>query len=338
MALSHTEQDMLESEEICSHFDFDITKELARRIGTKRIVFSGMGSSLIFPGKQAKHRALLYNLANRVEVYFSSDLLQYTDFADTFLFLCSNSGNTKEVILLLEHARDRGAMCVGITAVPDSPLAKQCDEVIILSGGFEKGVAATKSVIEQALICDSLVFHLAKNQGHQIDFRELQKALADTGNKIFSHINLALEENLIDTFAQAPQYFLVGLDTGIAEEIALKASELIRKPSFFYPDTQILHGPAEAMKGGLIIIFEPSRFAPYLPNFHELSKKTSSTLFGIDQSSPIPGINIVINPMFPNYCLLAAGWGLLRNIGNSLAIDFDHPEKITKISIPYTKD
>lgn len=337
MALSHTEQEMLDSKEICANFNFDITKQLAKEIGTKRIIFSGMGSSLIFPGKQAKHRALSYNLQNRVEVYFSSDLLQYTDFTDTYLFLCSNSGNTKEVMLLLEHARERGATCIGVTAVTDSPLAKQCNEVVLLSGGLERGVAATKSVIEQALICDSLIFHLAKEQGHQIDFSALQKNLKDAGDKMLSNINLVIEEQLLESLAHSPQYFFVGLDTGAAEEIALKAQETVRKLSMFYPDTEILHGPAEAIQHGYLIFFEPSYFKNYLKNFQVFAQTTSTKILEIGPNIFTSGLHISINETFKNYCLLAGGWGLLKNIVKFLNIDMDHPQKITKVGMPYTK-
>ena len=58
MNLSFTEQEMLESKAVMLNFDFNTTYNLAQKIGNSRIIFTGMGSSLIFPGKQAKNRAL----------------------------------------------------------------------------------------------------------------------------------------------------------------------------------------------------------------------------------------------------------------------------------------
>ena len=82
MNLSHTEQEMLETEKVCLNFDFSITADIAKKIGESRIIFTGMGSSLIFPGKHAKNRALKFNISNKVESYFASDLFQYEDFLD----------------------------------------------------------------------------------------------------------------------------------------------------------------------------------------------------------------------------------------------------------------
>src|SRR5438067_1177927 len=133
MQLSETEKEMLEAEQLCLNFNFDITKGLAEKIGERRIIFAGMGSSLIFPGKHAKNRAMKLNIENKVEAFFAPDLFQYEDFSDTYVLLCSNSGKTKEVILLLDYVKSRGAKCVAITAVPDSILAQRSDEKIILT-------------------------------------------------------------------------------------------------------------------------------------------------------------------------------------------------------------
>ncbi len=336
MALSNTEKEMLESRDVCSNFNFDVTWELAKEIGTKRIILSGMGSSMIFPVKQAKTRSLKFNISNRIEAYFASDLMQYKDFSDTYLFLCSNSGKTKEAILLLEHAKKHGAKCIAVTAVPDSILAKKADQKIVLSCGFEKGIAATKSVVEQALIYDSLIFNLAKNQGKTVDFGLLRKELDETGNQMTRNINLKIDKQILQKLVESHHYFFVGLETGVAEEITLKAYEIARKMALFYPDTHILHGVEEAISGHCAIIFEPTRFQDYLADFQGFSKKTNCTLVGIDKETPIPGLDIEMGTIFRNYCLLAGGWALLRNVANELKLDIDHPLRVRKVGNPYS--
>lgn len=335
MKLSYTEQEMLQTQEVCLNFDLNITQKLAQQIGKSRIIFTGMGSSLIFPGKQAKNRALKLNIANKVEAYFASDLFQYTDFSDTYVFLCSNSGKTKEVILLLDYIKSRGAKCVAITAVSDSILAQRSDEKILLTCGFEKGVAATKSVVEQGLVYDALIFHLAKNQGKDVEFDKLQNALKATAEKIEHNVNLKINEELLNLLTKAKNYFMVGLDNGVAEEITLKAYEITRKMALFYPDTHIVHGVEEAIEEGSAIIFQPSVFESYLADFQKFSDKTNCSLIGIDDKKAIEGIVIEIDDIFSNYCLLSGGWGLLRNVGNKLGLDMDHPEKASKVGNPF---
>lgn len=335
--LSETEIEMLQAKNVCNTFDFEITQALAKRIGGKRIIFTGMGSSMIFPAKQAKSRAMKLRVENKVEAYFASDLFQYTDFSDTFLFLCSNSGKTKEVILLLEHAKKHGATCVAVTAVADSLLAKRCDEKFVLTCGFEKGVAATKSVVEQGLIYDSLIFHLAKNQGKNVDFGNLQEELVDTGEKIVRNIETKASEAIIDALVAATHFFMVGFDNGVAEEITLKAYEIARKMALFYPDTHIVHGVEEVINGDCTIIFEPSEFSNYMNDFEKFSQKTKSKLIGIDKKLSMDGFAIEINEQFRNYCLLAGGWGLLRAVANRQGIDIDHPQRASKVGNPYSQ-
>lgn len=334
MNLTHTEQEMLESKNICLNFDFNICKNLAERIGTSRIIFTGMGSSLIFPGKQAKNRSLKLNIKNKVEAYFASDLFQYDNFSNTFVFLCSNSGKTKEVILLLEHIKNHAGKCVAITAASDSPLAQRADEKIILTCGFEKGVAATKSVVEQGLVYDSLIFHIAKNEGKDVNFPKLKDDLDQAAQFIEQNINLNLGDELLNILSSSNHYFFVGLDNGTGEEITLKSYEITRKMGLFFPDTHIVHGVEESIEGDCAIIFNPSQFENYLSDFEKFSQKTGCKLIYMEDSNNA-NIKIKINDNFRNYCLLSGGWGILRNVANKLKIDIDHPEKASKVGNPF---
>ena len=337
MKMSYTEQEMLETEKVCLDFDFGITEQLSHKIGTDRIIFTGMGSSLIFPGKQAKNRAMKLNPSNRIESCFASDLFQYTDFKDTYVFLCSNSGKTKEVILLLDHVKSLGAKCVAVTAVEDSILADRSDEKIILSCGFEQGVAATKSVVEQGLIYDSLIHHLSNNQGKKVNFSSLKEELTKTALAIRNNVNVTLDKDTLATLVESNNYFMVGLDNGVAEEITLKSYEIARKMALFYPDTHIVHGVEEAIEGNCAVIFRPSAFREYISDFQTFSDKTNCQLIGIDNQGSLLGVGVDINETFSNYCLLAAGWGLLRSVGNELQLDIDHPEKASKVGNPYSE-
>lgn len=335
MNFSFTEQEMLESKQVMLNFDFNITKDIAQKIGDSRVIFTGMGSSLIFPGKQAKNRALKLNLSNKVEAFFASDLFQYDDLSDTYIFLCSNSGKTKEVILLLDYAKAKGAKCIAVTAVADSILAQRADEKIILTCGFEKGVAATKSVIEQGLVYDSLIFHLAKIQGKDVDFDKLKNELNAAAGNVKNNINAKLDEDLLSNLVKGQHYYIVGLNNGVAEEITLKSYEISRKMALFFPDTHIVHGPEEGIDEGCAIIFDPQSLKDYISDFEKFRDKTNTILVGIGDDNLIAGLKVELNETFKNYCLLAGGWGLLRNIGNKLGIDIDHPVKASKVGNPF---
>ena len=330
-----TEKEMMESADVIKRFDFSITSKLAKEIGSKRVVLAGMGSSILFPAQNAKNRAFELNIKNRVEVYFASDLFAYNDFSDTYFILCSNLGMTKETILLHEHIKKRKGECLVITTVPDSTLAKRCRKKIIMQCGFEKGVAATKSVIEQGLILDSLMLNLAKNQGKRIDFKKMKRLLVNASKNISWNINAKVPDRMVDALADASSLYFAGRTTGVADEITLKAHEIARKSAVFYPGTHIVHGIEESIESNPIILFEPSKFKNFIGDFKNFSKRTNCKLFGIDRETIIEGIKIKSTPFFENYCLLAGGWGLLRVVAGKLNIDIDKPKKALKVGNPY---
>src|SRR3989338_645503 len=330
-----TEKEMLGSADVIKRFDFNVTRNLAKEIGTKRVIFTGMGSSVLFPARQAKSRAFELNINNRVEEFFASDLLPYNDFSETYVFLCSNSGMTKETILLLEHIKKRKARYAAVTAVPESILAKKCEEKIIMQCGFEKGVAATKSVIEQGLILDSLVLNLAKNQGKKINFSKIKRYASDASKSILWNINASAPSNMIETLAKASSIYFIGRKTGVADEITLKAHEIARKNAFFYPDTHIVHGIEESIEPNPIVLFEPSKFKDFISDFRDFSRRINCNLYGVDSKMFIEGVKIKSTPYFENYCLLAGGWGLLRNIAKKQNINIDKPKKALKVGNQY---
>jgi glucosamine--fructose-6-phosphate aminotransferase (isomerizing) len=78
------------------------------------------------------------------------------------VFCASNSGRTKEVVLLAQKLKDlNNTNRFGLSANPDTLLEKACEETFVLTCGWEQAVAATKSVIEQALFYESIIRHIA---------------------------------------------------------------------------------------------------------------------------------------------------------------------------------
>lgn len=332
-----TEKEMLEGAEVFKAFELSETETLAEEIEGERIIFAGMGSSILFPAKNAKNRAFQLNIKNKVEVFFASELLDCSKFPDTYVILISNSGMTKETILLLNHLKKTKTKFAAITAVADSLLAKKSKNKIIMGCGFESGVAATKSVMEQALILDSLIFNIAKNYGAKVSFIKLRKSLADASEKILSNITLRLPEFMLEALSKADSLYFAGSNEGVGDEVALKAHEIARIHSYFYPATHIVHGIEESIKANPIILFEPCKFKPFIADFKKFSNTTGCNLFGIDakENSEIDTLIIKSNELFNNYCLLAGGWGVLRNVANELRIDMDKPKKAVKVGNPY---
>src|SRR5215813_8042492 len=64
----------------------------------------------------------------------------------------SQSGEGEDINRVLENARDAGAFTIGITNEPESSMVKLVDETLLMHGGRERSVAATKTFTGQMLL------------------------------------------------------------------------------------------------------------------------------------------------------------------------------------------
>jgi glucosamine--fructose-6-phosphate aminotransferase (isomerizing) len=74
------------------------------------------------------------------------------DYRDCLVVAISQSGESTDTNLVLERAKARGAMTVGITNEKASTLARIADHVFLVRAGKERSVAATKTYTGQILI------------------------------------------------------------------------------------------------------------------------------------------------------------------------------------------
>src|SRR6267378_1293584 len=81
----------------------------------------------------------------------------------------SQSGEGEDINRVLENARESGAFAIGITNEPASSMVKLVDETLLMHGGRERSVAATKTFTGQMMLFYMLSAALA-NDGRAIGF------------------------------------------------------------------------------------------------------------------------------------------------------------------------
>ena len=65
----------------------------------------------------------------------------------------SQSGQSPDIVSVLEEGRKQNCLTLAITNIPDSPLAKTADFVLDIQAGDEKAVAATKTYTKGDQVC-----------------------------------------------------------------------------------------------------------------------------------------------------------------------------------------
>src|SRR5437764_829810 len=84
----------------------------------------------------------------------------------------SQSGEGEDINRVLENARACGAFTLGITNEPASSMGKFVDETLLMHGGHDRSVAATKTFTGQMLLFYMLSSALAKD-GAAIDYQQI---------------------------------------------------------------------------------------------------------------------------------------------------------------------
>lgn len=312
--------EMLETPGILRRFDPARTKDWAAALHAKsRLLLTGEGSSRIFPAKNTIDRARHLGMNRHIFTEGARQAAEYP-LADCAVIGCSNSGRTRELIALFEKLAPAGIPRYGITATAGSPLTGAADDHIILDCGVEKAIAATKSVVEQALLLQSLL--------GGPEWQDLQRA-ADDGAAV-----LAADPapDIVEAVAGASLLYFSGRNNGVAEELALKANEITRKKSIFLEGTYALHGIEEVMqRDECIILIEP--FAAEIEKYRDiLAVKAGLRLIAVASfDTPFPTFKIPTRAGFDSYLQLMAGWNILAAAGLAGGVNLDKPLYARKV-------
>ena len=241
------------------------------------------------------------------------------------VFAASNSGRTREVVLLAQKLRQQGnAHCYGLTANKGTILHEHVAEAFVLTCGWEQAVAATKSVAEQALFYQSLIWRIAGG--------DISADLAGLDEKITEALSMPIDAEIIAAAVAAKTIYFAGYNDGVAEELTLKTNEITRKTSDFLEGTYAVHGIEEVMDASdVVFVVEP--VADEMAKFQEVLVDGVGLKVVAISTAPTAFPTILVpeaGEMNP-YVFLAAGWNVLVEIGLALGIDLDKPQRARKV-------
>jgi glucosamine--fructose-6-phosphate aminotransferase (isomerizing) len=319
-------QEMLRAPEIIGHFNFGQTQRVVDSIKeTNRFFLTGEGSSRIFPAK----RFIASLLGRGLNVMTATDgarqALEY-DLSAWTVIGASNSGQTKELITLFQKLNtEKHTRLFGLTANAGTKLTEVADS-IILSCGKENAVAATMSVVEQALVYQSIEVGLADCHCGCTERK------SEAGQLATDVLTAEYNTELVKKIANAPVIYLAGRNNGVAEELALKTNEITRKRSQFLEGTIVVHGIEEVMNSeDVVVLIEPFEQDA---EFYKKNLVDGVGLTVIAVSSKPTLFETILIPSLPRYneyFQLLAGWNLLVQTGVACGINIDKPKRARKV-------
>ncbi|HUQ68083.1 MAG TPA: sugar isomerase [Planctomycetaceae bacterium] len=324
-------QDMLQAAEVIRAFDPGIVQPLVAPIRQAgRMLFTGEGSSRLFPAKAVIAHARRQGWPLVLHTEAGRQAQEY-DLSDWAVLGTSNSGRTAEVIRLFTALKEAGhERRFSLTAAAQSTLESLSNQGFVLTCGKEGAVAATKSVIEQALFCRALVEAVAGDAS-------LAGRLNGLDSMVQEALTMSLDGLVFDRLAAAGTIYFAGRNDGVAEELTLKTNEITRKRSDYLEGTYAAHGIEEIMRADDVLLWI-NPYAESEQKFHDvLVKGVGMTVIAISsRPTMFPTIRIPDAGDLGNFVEIAAGWNVLVEIGMKLGIDIDKPQRARKVGNEFT--
>lgn len=161
------------------------------------------------------------------------------DFRDHLAVVVSQSGETPEMVEVLEALRERGATALAVTNHPESSLGRAADMVVGLEAGEERAVPATKTFTAQL----AAFAFLAEALGEPPWGPEAWEAVPETVAAVLEDEEPA--RRVAEGVGEAPGAVCVarGFLFPVALEAALKLKETSRILAHGYSAADLRHGP-----------------------------------------------------------------------------------------------
>ena len=259
---------------------------------------------------------------------------------DALVLGVSQSGQSPDIVAVVEEGRRQGALTVGVTNVPDSPLAQAAEHVLPLGAGEERAVAATKTYTAQLAALALLAVQLAGDEEPLAGLRTVPAAVERT---------LALEEPVAlaaQRYAYATECVVLGrgYNYATAFEIALKLKELTYVVNEPYSSADFRHGPVAIVERGFPAVVVAPQGAVYpdmLALTQELAAREAELIVISGQDEPLRlartplRLPAVLPEWLSPFTCVVPGQLLALHVTLAKGYDPDHPRGLKKVTETY---
>ena len=179
--------------------------------------------------------------------------------ARTLVIAISQSGETLDTLMAVQHAREMGARVLAICNTVGSTIARESDAVLYTRAGPEIGVAATKSFLTQLVAVYLVALYLSQVRGTEYgdDVAAVVHELAGMpGNVAQVLTTMEPVREIARSLASVSTVLFLGRHVGypIALEGALKLKELAYMHAEGFAAGELKHGPIALIEEGVPVV------------------------------------------------------------------------------------
>ena len=302
-------------------------------------MFVARGSS----DNAARYGQYILGVANRLPVALATPSL-YTLYdapprlPNALVLAVSQSGQSPDIVTVVEEGRRQGALTVAITNDAQSPLAMAAEHSICLHTGQEQSIAATKTYTASLVALAMFSTLLAENsEGYHA-----LESVPDLMSQVFKTASDTIDGAERYRYMEACVVLSRGYNYATAFEIALKLKELTYVLAEPYSSADFQHGPVALVERGfpVLAVVPEGVLADELAGFLKQLRERGAELVVISSRSdaldlaqtplPVPsGIPEWLSP------IVTVVQGQLFALGLTLAKGFDpdHPRGLHKVTL-----
>jgi glucosamine--fructose-6-phosphate aminotransferase (isomerizing) len=261
----------------------------------------------------------------------------------------SQSGETLDTLLAVQHAHEMGARVLAICNTVGSTIPRESDAVLYTRAGPEIGVAATKTFLTQLVAVDLVALYLGQLRGVQYG-DEITAIVAELA-QLPAHVAHVLDtmepvRAIARALADVQTVLFLGRHVGypVALEGALKLKELAYMHAEGFAAGELKHGPIALIEAGLpVVVVMPSPsgrsvlHSKLLSNIQEVQARGARTIViaeeGDDAVVPyadelirVPAVPTLLQPLVSVIPLQVFACELATARGNNV----DRPRNLAK--------
>ncbi len=201
----------------------------------------------------------------------------------------SQSGQSPDVVSVIQAAQEQGGATLAITNDPGSPIAKAAGSTVRLAAGVERAVAATKTYTGQLMALAMLSVALEADAGQKGARRAELERIPDAVAAALAPGRAGLEK-LAQSFAGDQRFLVIGrgFNYCTAFEIALKMKETSYVVAEPYSVADLLHGPVAMIDGGFpVILVAPTGLGGDVDELLAMLEKRRARVIAISDRSAV---------------------------------------------------
>jgi glutamine---fructose-6-phosphate transaminase (isomerizing) len=219
--------------------------DVARAVsGCSHVVIAARGTS----DNAARYAQYVWGIRNELSVSLTTPSLfsiyrRPPSLAGAFVVGISQSGQSPDIVSVLEESRRQGRPTTAITNDPHSPLATAADIVVPLNSGPELAVAATKTYTAQLAVIGAISEAITKGQAGVSGLPDLAAAALSADDEARTAAGLLAGVEHAAVLGR-------GFNLATAFEWALKMQELSYVVAQPFSTADFSHGPVAVVDKG----------------------------------------------------------------------------------------